>query len=583
MSFARIFLSVSVATAATALALSRPVDAQTLPNDAQGGCPISTPSLKAMFESGDITLNGVVKAADSTLPIGSFCGFFDWSEQMFLWLTSPAPKRYGGGGRIMFSPSFFTVTPMDKEGRRSFIRNDPGKPIRMFLRTTELGPHLQPALLARTGQVVEVQRQDPRRPAVPMVRLQSGATARVGEVRRAANGSLQFLDPAGRALRVRKLALPTVRRQMVQMESGRRAVMLPVATVRDAIQARKFVFKGLPVFFDLNGNVIDVEPGQADFGVLLSQNNSLIYYITAVNDVFAYHRTMQGSAVIPNPTALQFPMTMADANAVKAFAATKNHTILEPQALAIETKSSWIEASAVPNPDDYVQVTATVPTFDKSNPDMWVPNGQANIKLVMVGLHVVGSTNGHGEMLWGTFEHFGNAPNAEYQYTSTTGPKTVAQNTVGTWIFTPSGAGTPFNVTHAKWDEASGSINGVPGGSPVAPTPVLRTSPWGMPGTSVSTNTQLISLNASVINQLLGGDVRKNYFQLGTTWTKGGVPPEQANSQTGTTQLANATIETFVQADPFEDPPVPSATCFSCHGSNTVRVSHIYPVLKPIP
>lgn len=585
MSFSRLFLGLAATTAAAAIALSNPSSAQTIPNDAQGGCPIAPAALAAMFESGSVTLNGVGKPADSTLPINSFCGFFEWSEQMFLWLTSPAPKSYGGGGgRIMFSPSFFTVTPIDQAtGRRSFIRNNPGLPIRMFLRTTELGPHMRPALLSRTGQVVEVQRQDPRRPAPPIVRLQSGATARVADVRRGAGGALQFLDASGRALQVRKLGGPTVKRQMVQMNDGRRVATVPVATFRDAIPARKFVFKGVPVFFDLNGNVIDVEPGQADFGVLLSQNGSLIYYITSVNDVFAYHRTMQGAAVIPDPTALKFPMTMAEANAVKAFAAGKGHTIVDPEALAIETKSSWIEASAVPNPQDYVQVTATVPTFDKSNPDMWVPNGQASVKLVMVGLHVVGSTNGHGEMLWGTFEHFGNAPNAQYQYMSTSGLKTVPQNTVGTWLFTPSGAGTPFNVSHAFWDEPTGSIQGVPGGSPVAPTPILRTSPWGMPGSSTSTNTQLISLNASVINQLLGGDVRKNYFQLGTTWTKGGVPPENPGAQTGTTQLANATIESFVQADPFASPPTPGATCFSCHGTNTVNVSHIYGVLKPLP
>jgi len=585
MSFSRLFLGLGATTAAAAIALSHPSSAQTIPNDAQGGCPVAAPALAAMFVGGSVTLDGEVKPADSTQPIGSFCGFFDWSEQMFLWLTSPAPKSYGGGGgRIMFSPSFYTVTPIDQAtGRRSFIRNDPRLPIKMFLRTTELGPHMRPALISRTGQVIEVQRQDPRRPAPPLVRLQSGATARVADVRRDARGALQFIDASGRALQVRKLAGPTVKRQMIQMQDGRRVAMLPVSTVRDAIAARKFVFKGVPVFFDLNGNVIDVEPGQADFGVLLSQNGSLIYYITSVNDVFAYYRTMQGAPVVPDPTALTFPMTMAEANTIKAFAATKGHTIPDPEALAIETKSSWIEASAVPNPQDYVQVTATVPTFDKSNPDMWVPNGQKNVKLVMVGIHVVGSTAGHGEMLWGTFEHFGNAPNAEYQYTSTTGPKTVGQNTVGTWLFTPSGAGTPFNVSHAHWDEPTGTIKGMPLGSPVAPTPILRTSPWGMPGSNAGSNTQLISLNSSVINQLLGGDVRKNYFQLGTTWTKGGLPPETDGAQTGTTQLANATIESFVQADPFDSPPSPGLTCFSCHGSNTVNVSHIFGVLKPLP
>jgi hypothetical protein len=58
-------------------------------------------------------------------------------------------------------------------------------------------------------------------------------------------------------------------------------------------------------------------------------------------------------------------------------AATKGHTILDPNALAIETKSSWIEPTAVSGPSDYVQVSAVVPTFDKTDPNNWVPNGQA--------------------------------------------------------------------------------------------------------------------------------------------------------------------------------------------------------------
>ena len=40
------------------------------------------------------------------------------------------------------------------------------------------------------------------------------------------------------------------------------------------------------------------------------------------------------------------------------------------------------------------------------------------MKLVMVGIHV-GSTKGHGEMVWGSFEHADNAPDATYKYNST--------------------------------------------------------------------------------------------------------------------------------------------------------------------
>jgi hypothetical protein len=566
-----------------ALSAATLAQAQTIPTDAAGGCPISPATVASFFVSGTVTLNGVAKPADSTQVLTPNCGFFSWSEQMFLWMLSPAPATYGGSGPIMFSPKFFTVSPKDSTGRRTFEANNPGFPIRMILRTTELGPHMLPSLLSRSGHVIEVQRPVAGRPVPHTIRLQSGALATVTNVRRTAAG-LQFFDAAGKPLLARKLVLPTIRRQAVLAPNGVIEHIVPVQAVQHAIQARKFIINGHPIFTDLNGNIIDVEPGQADDGVLLSQNNSLIYYITVVNDLYAYHRTMQGPADIGDSTTIVFPMTAADAAAVTTFAAGKGHTIVDPEALALESKSSWIEASAVSNPGDYLQVTATVPTFNKSNPDEWVPNGQKTVKLVMVGMHVVGSTNGHGEMVWGSFEHVGNAPNVAYQYSSTSGTKTVPQNTSGSWIFTPSGFGGTPNVTHASWNTGNGHIQGInPGtGSPPAPvasTPVIRMRPFGIDGSNIGLNTQVIAANASVISQLKPGDIRANYFQLGTTWTIGGASPSSGGVQVGTNQLANATIETFMQAQGSG----PGSNCFSCHVFNTVATSHVYGDLKPLP
>lgn len=551
--------------------------AQTVPMDAQPTCAIAPATFAAMFESGAVTLNGVVKPADSTVNLTPNCSFFNWSDQMFLWLTSPAPRRYGGGSRIMFSPSFYTASPpfgIAPNERRDFIQNRPGTPIRMMLRATELGPHLLPAVISRTGQVIEVQRADPAKPVPPIVRLQSGAVVRLADVRRAPTGALQFFDARGAQLQVRKLALPPLLRQSVRLENNRVVPVVTLRAMQTAIQARKFVVRGIPIFVDSANVVIDVEPGQADGGVLISQNGSLIYYIVALNDVFAYSRTMRGSALIPKTTTLTMPLTTTDAATITAFAATHGHSIADPNALAIETKSSWVAASAVANPDDYIQADATVPVFDKSNPNEWVPTGaQTTIKVVMVGIHVVGSTKGHGEMVWGTYEHVGNAPSASFTYSSTSGIKTVPQNTVGSWLFTPSGASAPFNAMNASVG-AGGHIVG----TPVAWTPVLRMSPWGMAGSNTSMNTQVISSTASVIAQLAPGDVRRNYFQLGTTWTINGAPPNGRN-QVGTNQLANATIETFMQA---ATPGASGSNCFTCHQNNTVAVSHVYRMMNPL-
>jgi len=565
---------------AATLGYSQMAHAQAVPTDASGGCPIAPATVASFFESGAVSLNGVVKPADSTLILAPNCGFFQWTEQMYLWLTSPAPASYGGGSHIMFSPQFFTVSPEDSSGRRTFIQNSPRLPINMFLRAMELGPHGLPIVMSRTGQVVEVQHER-RGLKPPVIKLANGKTllaSKIAVARKTEQGTLALFDVKGAQIKPKLLKLTPAIRPRAMLTPEHSAMVVPMKAFKEAIQARKVIISKIPIFIDPAGNVIDVEPGQADSGVLLSQNGALIYYITAVNDVFAYHRSMQGAGVIPFNTGLAFPMTAADVAPVVAFAAGKGHAIKDPTALAIETKSSWMDASAVANPADYVQVSAVVPTFDKSNPNSWVPNGQATLKLVMLGLHVVGSTNGHGEMVWGTFEHLGNAPNATYAYNSTSGLKTIAQNTSGSWLFTPNGSAGPFNTTSNSWTGSAIT------GSPVSAAAVLRAKPWGSndggnPANAAGLNTQVISANASVISQLDPADVRRNYFQLGTTWTIGGAAPNGGN-EVGTNHLANATMETFAQG---ATPSDPSANCFSCHTTNKVSVSHVYRELKPLP
>ena len=64
--------------------------------------------------------------ADSRIGPAPNCGFYQWSEQMFLWLTSPAPPAYGGGANIFDSPAFFDVSPPDASGNRTFLAHAPG-------------------------------------------------------------------------------------------------------------------------------------------------------------------------------------------------------------------------------------------------------------------------------------------------------------------------------------------------------------------------------------------------------------------------------------------------------------------------
>jgi hypothetical protein len=101
----------------------------------------------------------------------------------------------------------------------------------------------------------------------------------------------------------------------------------------------------------------------------------------------------------------------------------------------------------------------------------------------------------------------------------------------------------------------------------------------------LASNTQLVSINSSVLSQLLSGDLRKNYFMLGATWTINGLPPTPSGIQVGTNVLANSTMETYVQG---------AMNCFGCHdnmgapnGMLGINVdsglSHIYFAIQPLP
>ncbi len=561
---------------------------------------MSATEFAGWFESGSPALDGVVKPADSTQNLTPNCPFYKWAEQMFLWLNSPAPASYGGGGgRIFASPAFFGVSPAAADGSRTFIPHPQNfRPV-MGLRPAKPGPHGLPVIRSASGQFFEVARATPETPVRPVIRTAAGQMVEVSQVSRAAGGHLAFLGANNRPV-VAQFAptvpqpTPVLRQLQPQVLSGPAAVhqalpalrVVPARTFAPQI-LRKFVLNGLPIFINSLGQVIDVEPGQAETdGVLGTQSGSLVYYITSSNDLYAYFRTQLGATF---NASTQFPTTKAAADAVVAFAQAHGKTIPDEVALAVETKSSWVEASSVPDPQNYITIEATIPTYDTSNPALWTPTGQKQAKLAMVGMHVVGSTAGHPEMVWASFEHVGNLPAAVYAYNSTTGQKTVAQNTAGTWLFASNGAAGPFNVEfmHADGntvvaDPANTVSPGLPSGK-IAPSNTLREAPFGLanggsPGSIAGSNTEVIAMNASVRAKLDPADVRGRYFMLGATWTIFGAPPGASN-QVGTNNLANATIETYDQGT---SAATVGSNCFSCHGTNTTAVSHVFGPLKPL-
>lgn len=603
-------LAVVFSTAALT-AQQLPPPSQVTTSTSLGFCPLT--NFNSWWASGSPSLNGVVNPANSTQFSGStFCNFYQWGQQMFLWAASPAPPAYGSGGRIFDSPVFYDLTPPNSKNNntRRLIRHVPGFMHSLALRATKAGPHGFPLVMSKQGRLLEVHPAafGPNRKA--LVLDQSGAKVEAAKIS-VVNGKLVARDKAGKEIANVKL--------------------LPMKQAGRALAVQKFIVNGKPVLVDQSGNIIDTEEGQATNDVLMAQSGSLIYYVTMVNDVWVYWHQMHPAVTPPNGKApppasnVSFPTTQADAQSVLQWTQSK-HIPPPPDldALAIELKTSWIDVTHLPNLANYMTMKATVPTYKKNSSNtQWVPTGRSVTKtLALIGVHVIGSTQGHPEMIWASFEAFGNAPNAEYQYNNASGSATsVPQTTAGTWLLTSSNSSGPFNVSHM----GTATAPCPPGicansGFTISASDTLRTAPFGMPNgsftnnassgsTDISTNnvvsnTQVISANNQVLTAMPAGDVRNNYYLLGAIWTIGGTPPtgndcvaayldpsSGSTNQVGTCMLENSTMETYAQlSSNWQQPTGFQSSCFSCHtatattgGLTSTDVSHIYSGTWPLP
>jgi hypothetical protein len=306
---------------------------------------------------------------------------------------------------------------------------------------------------------------------------------------------------------------------------------------------------------------------------MTTQNRSLVYYSTEVNEVYKYFAMGVKSGKI-NPNPFRFPIEPGELNDIVAFAQDQHQEILNPNALVVEVKSAWVEAREL-DARRYITITATIPTFNQSN-TRWTPNGLKQTTLALVGMHVVGSVKGHAEMVWATFEHTDNAPVASYTYNNTKNqPVQVNANPRGNpgpgrnWLFSAHNCELPFNVARMNAQKKP-FIDAYPNMT-IGPTDTCRVNAWGsLPGSpgsataaaSAAENTQIIAINNSIM-RMLGGDVRSNYLMVGTIWSNG----------VGTNRLANSTLETFEQVN----------SCFSCHKGDLQdgNLSHIFRSLAP--
>lgn len=547
-----------------------------LPQDVLQSCTLTQSDFNSWFAGGKATENGMVVPANSvTFGHKNNCDFYKWSWQMFSWITSPmAGDQPAGFNTVMESPVFYTVSPADSKGQRHLIPHKAGEPLRVASNIKQLGPNKLPLIQDKQGNLFEVEQQTPNQK--PLL-LKGAQKIAVHSVEMDAAGKPVFKDQSGKIITNPKAHLPNRR--------NTKAIV------------QEFITKqGKSVFLHADGRVIESEEGQAGGGnALLAQNGSLVYYISMVNDVFAFYLTGAKEGKFSNT---EFPTKAEQRDSICAFARKNGVTLPDSNALAMEIKTSWVEAASLPDAGNYVTIDAIVPVYNKSD-TLWVPVSEKKVKLALLGMHVVGSTAGHPEMVWATFEHQRNTPNASYQYlNSSKAVVTVPQDSSGKWTLNGNPLDPAPNQSHFKTKGADSLVS--IGKFTISPSNSTLAFPWGTQanvspnaedGSSAASNSEVISINNNVLGFFIGNDIRKNYMLIGATWTNGGaapnglsysadtISPKQIGDAIGTSLLANSTMETYYQFN--------YTSCFYCHSNNSSLLpgdlSHVYDSLQPLP
>lgn len=560
-------------------------DSEYLPQDVKQSCTVSETEFNSWFKSGKVTENGLVEPANSvTFPHNNNCDFYKWSQQMFLWITSPASGEYGNKGTILESPVFYNVSPQDPiTKKRTLEAHKPNVLLRATGSITQDGPNRLPVIIDKSGKMFEVEAQK----SDEKVKNEANKLVQVGRVAANANGVHTFFDVKGTIIKSPK--------PVIESEIN------PSEVVQEFKVGKK------SIFLDSKGNEVQSEQGQAGSdGVLMGENKSLVYYITMVNDVYAYFLTGVNEGKLNGN---QFPTTASARDSIVAYAKTKGWAAPpDPNALAMELKTSWVEVTDLPNANTYVTIKAIIPTYDKSNPNKWVENGQRTAKLALVGMHIVGSVAGHPEMIWATYEHEKNSPNTAYSYVDkNNNVKHVPADTGKGWLFNAN-ANDTTGAQNIQNMTVSGDTILIKNPSLLSPT-ARRIMAWGVASNTIpngedktpaDSNSEVISINNDIRNMLIGNDVRKNYLLIGATWTFGGAGPNgnvypygavndsiPHGDAIGTGQLSNSTMETYVQSSSSASTEQTAISCFSCHNNNNgVKpgdLSHVFEDIISLP
>jgi hypothetical protein len=315
--------------------------------------------------------------------------------------------------------------------------------------------------------------------------------------------------------------------------------------------------------------------GQAGGGdTLLSLNGSLVYFGVHANDVYAWFNTAVTNGAISGDA--PFPTTQSELASILNYASSRGSNLSDGNALTLELKTAWVDATTVKDVGDYITMTAAVPNYVRNGTSVWKidrTTPSVTKTLALVGLHVVGPVAGHPEMVWATFEHGSNAPDNSFYFNTAQGPQEIPYNSAGTWNFMSNGGSQTGALVPQMTVTSDGSIQATKGNS-ISQNNVYRVNPWGNAPTAASAvdNSELISLNIDIgILLALNKDVRSNYLQIGAIWTSdGSIPSSGTDSKlAGSKLLANSTMETYHQLSP--------PSCFGCHSADSsTGTSHLF-------
>lgn len=553
--------------------VSSSVTKNILPDDVAIACPLSEQQFAGWFADGKVSLNGLVTPANSVaFSVRNNCEFYDWSEHMLLWLISPVKQ----GGSVLESSLFYDVSASVNK-QRTLIPHDTKTVLNMTNNINKTGPNDLPVMEDSTGRLLEIENAGPEANTPALVKSDKNGSQEVASVQEDARGILHFKN-----------------RQNKDIAN-------PKALIRHGAKenfVQRFKVGNHFVFLDAKGKLTQSEIGQATGHVLMSKQGSLVYYLSSVNDVYAYYMTGVKNGELNGN---HFPTTAGARDSITAYARKTGRILPDSNALALEIKTSWVEASSLPDADKYFQVKATIPVYDTTSHIKWTPKGQKTVTMAMVGMHIVGSVAGHPEMIWATYEHNGITPNAAYDYITKDNKVATQPADTGTgWVFSTDASTAAVNLPHMGNRDSTGKIT-VPyitavSGQTISASNTQRVFAWGAFGianprskSAAASNTEVISINKTIAALLSPGDIRANYLLIGATWTERGAAPYgesysaeflKPGSSVGTNVLANSTMETYFQTS--------KKSCFTCHhnpdkaGVFPTDLSHYFKALQPM-